>query len=345
MNILIDVGHPAHVHLFRNAAHIWQEHGHQILFTIRNRPLVPDLLAAGKFRYVVASTPHTGVVGLAWELLEHDWNVLKAAIHFKADVMLGTSVAIAHTSKIIQTPSIVFSEDDADYLKIQALLTYPFANTIVIPESLRDKRTSKYVTYESFHELAYLHPDNFYPDPKIFDELGIKPDERYFIVRLVAMKAHHDKGHQGISETIRENIISLLSKYGKVFINVEGEMPEALKIYQLPTSPNRIHHVLNYASMLVSDSQTMTIEAAVLGTPAIRYNTFVGLCSVIEELEHRYGLTCGFLPKDEEKMFAKVEELLNNPNLKKEWAERRDRMLADKIDLTAWMVDFVENYK
>jgi len=344
MNILIDIGHPAHVHLFRNAAHIWQEHGHQILFTIRNRPLVPELLTVNNFRFVVASTPRTGGIGRAWELGEHDWNVLKEAIRFKADIMLGTSVSITHASKITRIPSIVFSEDDADYLNFFAKLAYPFANTIVIPENLRDKRTPKYVTYNSYHELAYLHPNHFSPDPKIFDELGIKPDERYFIVRLVSMKAHHDKGHKGISGTTRDNLISLLSKNGKVFITAEGQMPEAIKIYQLPTSPDRIHHVLYYAKMLVSDSQTMTMEAAVLGTPAIRYNTFVGLCSVIEELEHRYGLTYGFLPKDEEKMFAKVKELMDNPNLKEEWTERRSRMLADKIDLSAWMVDFVENY-
>ena len=43
-------------------------------------------------------------------------------------------------------------------------------------------------------------------------------------------------------------------------------------------------------------------------------------------------------------MFGKIEELLNTPNLKEEWQYRRQRMLQDKIDVTAFMVWFIENY-
>jgi predicted glycosyltransferase len=96
--------------------------------------------------------------------------------------------------------------------------------------------------------------------------------------------------------------------------------------------------------MLVSDSQTMTVEAAVLGTPAIRCNTFVGRCSVIEELERRYGLTYGFLPDQADQMLHRIAELLVGDVVREEWQRRRQRMLEDKMDLTAWMVDFVESY-
>jgi hypothetical protein len=96
--------------------------------------------------------------------------------------------------------------------------------------------------------------------------------------------------------------------------------------------------------MFVGDSQSMTIEAAVLGTPAIRCNTFVGRCSVIKELEQRYKLTYGFLPHDEIRMLDMIEDLLKVKNLKERWSLRRDAMLEEKIDLTAWMVPFVEEY-
>ena len=49
MNILIDVGHPAHVHLFRNAARIWVEHGHRVIYATRDRKLVPELIEAYGF--------------------------------------------------------------------------------------------------------------------------------------------------------------------------------------------------------------------------------------------------------------------------------------------------------
>ena len=99
-----------------------------------------------------------------------------------------------------------------------------------------------------------------------------------------------------------------------------------------------------YATMFVGDSQTMTSEAAVLGTPAVKCNSFAGRLSVPNELEQRYGLCYSFLPEQQEVFFAKIEELLAMPDLKGEWQLRRQRMLADKIDYTRFLVWFVENY-
>ena len=99
-----------------------------------------------------------------------------------------------------------------------------------------------------------------------------------------------------------------------------------------------------YATMLVGDSQTMTSEAAVLGTPAIRCNTFVGRIHYLEEEEHKYGLTYGFCPEQSEAMFQKIDELLAMPNLKQEWQTRRQKMLSEKIDYSAFLTWFIESY-
>ena len=105
-----------------------------------------------------------------------------------------------------------------------------------------------------------------------------------------------------------------------------------------------MHQVLFHATILVSDSQSMSVEAAILGVPSIRVSSFIGKISVLEELEHKYELTYGFLPEQSDAMFGKIEELLNTPNLKEDWQYRRQRMLQDKIDVTAFMVWFIENY-
>ena len=78
---------------------------------------------------------------------------------------------------------------------------------------------------------------------------------------------------------------------------------------QLKISPEKIHHLLYFATMFVGDSQTMTSEAAVLGTPAIRCNSFVGRISYLEEEEHKYGLTFGFTPDKFDNLIIKIKEL------------------------------------
>jgi predicted glycosyltransferase len=76
-----------------------------------------------------------------------------------------------------------------------------------------------------------------------------------------------------------------------------------------------------------------------LGVPSIRMNSFVGKISYLEEQEKKYGLTYGFKPADFNKMLAKIDELLAMPNLKEEWQRRRQKMLEEKMDVTAYLVE------
>jgi hypothetical protein len=342
MNILLDIGHPGHVHLLRNSAQAWTRQGHKVIVSIRNKKIIRDLLTLHGFEYVITSEPRSSLLGLAWELLVKDFQVWRLTVKHKVDLILGTSVAAAHVSRITKAKSIVLNEDDADYVKLFSKITYPFADYVVTPKVLRDKKEKNYRCHDSYHELAYLHPDNFNPNPKVLDLLGVKPGEPFFLLRLVAFKAHHDVGQGGIDQNLRTRLLDYLETKGKVFITMEGDIPEDLRPFQLPIEPHLVHDAMHYAQMLISDSQTMTMEAAVLGTPAIRYNTFVGKCSVISELEDKFELALGFKPGEEEQFLAKIKELLDDPETANLWQKRRQTMLAEKVDLNQWLLNLVE---
>jgi hypothetical protein len=96
--------------------------------------------------------------------------------------------------------------------------------------------------------------------------------------------------------------------------------------------------------MFIGDSQTMTAESAVLGTPALRFNDFVGELGYLEDLEHVYGLTYGVRTNNVEGLYTKLDELLSDPNLKETFAERRKTMLAAKMNFADWMIRFMNNY-
>jgi len=345
MRILIDLGHPAHFHLFKNAALELEKRGHKIFWATRDKDVVVELLEIHRLRYAILTTPPTGLLKFMGELARHDYELYKMSKELDLDLMIGTSIFAAQVSEITRAKSIIFNEDDAAAGKVFARLTYPFADTIVTPICLtRDNFGKKHVKHNSYHELAYLHPNHFTPDPEVLGEVGVEEGERYFILRFVSLQASHDVGEAGLSLPMRRKLVDRLAEFGKVFISAEGVLPPEFAEYKIAASPDKIHHLLYYATMFIGDSQTMTAEAAVLGTPAIRCNTFVGRISYLEELEHKYGLTYGFLPSDEERMLDKIMELLNARDLKKTWQDKRSRMLQDKIDLTRWMVDFIVNY-
>ena len=88
----------------------------------------------------------------------------------------------------------------------------------------------------------------------------------------------------------------------------------------------------------------MTTEAAILGTPAVRCNSFVGPKDMgnFIELEQKYDSIYSY--QDSRQAIQKAVELIQQPDLKKQWAKKRQKLLADKIDVTHFMVDFIENY-
>jgi predicted glycosyltransferase len=96
--------------------------------------------------------------------------------------------------------------------------------------------------------------------------------------------------------------------------------------------------------MLICDSQSMSVEAAILGIPSIRYSSFVGRISVLEELEHKYSLTYGIKAGYTEQLLQKTSELLQLNDLKTEFEDRRKKMLSEKINVTEFLVWLIENY-
>ena len=142
-----------------------------------------------------------------------------------------------------------------------------------------------------------------------------------------------------------KRIIETATKYGyRTVISSEKELDEEFMEYKLDIDIVNIHHVMFFSSMLIGDSQSMAVEAAMLGVPSIRFSDFAGKISVLEELEHKYQLTYGIKTEQQDKFYEKVNELLMMENLREEFQARRQKMLADKIDVAAFFTWFIENY-
>lgn len=344
MKILVDIVHPAHVHLFCNFLKEMRLRGHKTIVTIRNSEIVKQLLQKKNIPYITLGRKSDLISGKFIKQLYFNYRIFLIVKKNKIDVGIGSSVSISHISRLTKMKSILFDDDDDVVEPYIVKYVHPMTDTIVSPISLLNKRKYESIYYSGFHELAYLHPNHFKPDITILNEAGLKEDETFFIMRFNVFKAHHDVGISGLSIQQKLKLIDLLKPHGKIFITAERDIKPDLREYMLPVSPDKIHTLLYFATIFLGDSQTMTSEAAVLGTPAIRCNDFVGRISYLEEEEHKYGLTYGFKPENFDKMVEKITGLLSIPHLKEEWQKRRQKMLADKIDVTAFMVWFVENY-
>ena len=343
MNILIDINHPAHVHLLRNVYAMLSERGHMVTVVVKEIPSAMRLMDLYGVPYVNIGKKDDALMKKGLDQLVYDRRLLKMVREQHIDLGVGSSINIAHVSRLSRMKGIILDDDDDVVEPLFVKFGHPFSDVILSPVGT-PRRSKKTLYVNAYHELSYLHPNRFNPDPRVLGDAGVEKGEAYFILRFNAFKAHHDVGVVGLTIENKRRLVDYLKTKGKVFITTERDIDDEFKPYQLKVSPERVHSLMFYATMLVGDSQTMTSEAAVLGTPAIRCNTFVGRIHYLEEEEHKYGLTYGFRPEQSEEMFNKIEELLSMPNLKEEWQARRKKMLSEKIDYAQFLTWFIENY-
>jgi len=346
MKILIDIGHPAHVHYFRNLAIELRSKGHELFWSVKDIPVARELLHHYGFNYLLLPGKSDTLAGKILKQISYFIKLSKYCFKNKIELIIGFSVTAAHISLLTNIKSFIFDDDDDEVQPLVTKFVTPFSTELLSPESLRGHRKRKdTVFYPGFHELAYLHPDRFTPDPSVLQEVGLKEGEPFFIMRFNVFKAHHDGSINGLSLEQKIRLINLLKARGRVFITAERSLEPELTPYQLKISPEKIHSLLAFSTIFISDSQTMTAEAAVLGVPSLRCNSFAGRLSTLEELEHRYGLTYAFQPAQFDLLLAKLNDWLTVIDLKAEWKFRRERMLADKIDVTAFWVNYINTWQ
>lgn len=335
--IVFSIQHPAHVHLFRNAIKDLEAFGFDVSVFARKKDINIDLLE----HYDI---PHTVLAGEANSILElcvveatYEYRLAKAAREIRPSVMVAMGgVGISRPSLVSGAKSLVLT--DTEHAKLQNLLAFPFADRILTPDCYKDEIGPKQIRYPGYHELAYLHPNRFEPDESVLDEIDADRSDSLVILRLVSWDAVHDVGDTGFNDI--EDVVSKLEETGvRVLITSEAPLPEAVEHCRVSIEPHRIHHLMYYADLYLGESATMATESAVLGTPAVFVSSIK--LGYTTELEERYELVSNFHGRNRqadglERALSILEEYDESA-----WKHRRDRLLAEKIDTTEFIVSQV----
>jgi len=343
MRIFIDIGHPAHIHYFKNLIKVLESKGYDFLITARNKEMTQYLLNKYELDYLDRGKGSDSFWGKLYNLLKVNKLLITKAKIFKPDLIISfASPYAAQTAKMLGIPSITF--DDTESATFGHLMYKNFTSCILTPDCFEKNFGGKHLKFAGYMELSYLHSNYFKPSNSIYNYLGLNENEPFVLLRFVSWSASHDFGLKGLSLDNKLKAVEKFSEFGKVFITAENNLPQELEKYKIEMPPELIHHAIYYASLLFGESATMASEAAVLGTPAI-YIDNVGR-GYTKEQENKYGLVFNYTSSeyDQEKAINKGIELLKNKNLEEEIQKRRQKMLSDKIDVTAFMVWFIENY-
>ena len=344
MNILIVTGHPAQVHNFRILKSELQKKGHQVFWLATNKDISKYLLNYYGINYALLKKPGKSLLSKILCFIQNTFIALKFIRRNKIDIAVSrispyTSIA-CYLMKITH-----FGLTDTESAGIYDKFFSRFLSVLLTAKSFKRQLRSDQIRFDANIELFYLHPLRFKPlTQKIVEEkLKIDPGMPYVIMRFVSWEAYHDNGISGFTDANKVKAAEKFSAYSRVFISSESELRPELEPYRIRIPPEMMHDVMAYATLFFGESATMASESAVLGTPAIFLDK-IGRGYTDEE--ETYGLVYNFknAPEHQEASIQKGLELLTDPNINSSIKRKHRKFLHEKIDVTGFMVWFIENY-
>ena len=339
MKAMLSIDHPAWAHQFRHIVKMLNERGDEVLTLAVEKDGDTKLLEKFGIPYVL-SARSTGKNVLEKGLLflglciEHTYRALR----FQPDILIGrASPMMAVASFISRKPHIIY--EDTEVSKFSLRICKRLTTKIITPRTFLTDLGPAQERLDTYKELFYLHPSLFTPDRQKLRDVGFNPDEPYILVRFVAWNASHDIGRKGLDDAGKIDLVKRLSRYGRVYVSAEGNVPEALKPLLLKTPYELIHHVLAFAKLVYSEGATMASEAVVLGTHALYVNTIVS--GSTREQAERFHLLYNFNEGEDryEKATAQAIELLEMPDLVEVGREKQKKLLSEKVDINHYYLE------
>lgn len=334
MNIFINFSHPAHVHFFKNAARLLKKKGHKIIAVSRDKEFTVALLNAYYIGHSVLTKKGKGLMGLIRELLEQQIKISMILKKNRIDLMLQIGgIFNAPVGKYFKIPTLAFSDTEND--KWGNKLAFGLSKHVFSPTCFDHRIGGAWknqIHYPGYHELAYL-------SPKYVPVLNQSEDK--FLIRFVGWGAGHDLGEKWLSDQKKVELARILQKFGSVYISSEMSLPDELSKFACSIPPSEIHDFMKTCKMIVGESATMASESACLGIPVVFIsNTGRGYTT---EQDRKYELIKHYRLDEWDSILGCIEDWAKR-DLEREWQEKRWRMLADKIEVTDWLVDLIENY-
>lgn len=337
MNIIIDINHPAHVHMFKNLYFELIKNGHNVSVVAVEKEISILLLDKYNIPFIKLGKNPKSTYGKILLLIFSIFKLFFISIKFKPEIFLSVAgIRSSVVAFLLGKKSFVF--DDTEHSTKEIALYKPFATKIFTPDCFLDDLGPKQMRYAGYHELAYLHPNRFTPNPEVLKEIGLTENDKFFVVRFVSWEASHDIGQKGLSIEDKRKLIDLLKPHGKIIISAERELPSEFEEYRMSICPTKMHDLLYYATMYLGEGGTMASEAACLGTYSIYTNSLPSMGYIKEEIE-KYNLI--FKSIDINEIIAHLNSI-SFDNVKSESKEKAKKIIEDKIDPTQFLINLIE---
>lgn len=338
MKYIFELNHPKHYYQFKYIMSILEKRGHSVLVLARDKDVLLKVLQEEGVPYRVFGVHKESISGKVFSSFSIFRHYKRIAKEFSPDVIVSkASLYGTLVARMLGCKSFIFP--DSEVVKLTNNVVAPMATWIVTPEPFTLDFGKKHLRIKGLFEDCYLSPEVLSIDDCYPQEHNLQCP--YAILRFVGWTANHDVNNNGFSLDEKIALADSISKYMTVYISSEKVLPPELAKYKLSTPAAQIHDVLANADLYVGDSQTMATEAALLGTPAIRSNSFVGEndMSNFKMLEKKFGLL--FNIRDFKSVLAMATDLAKDSR-KAAWKQKREDYYKSVGDTNRYIADLLE---
>lgn len=340
MGIIVTIQHGGNVHFFKHLIRKLQAADHDVHVFAREAEVVGSLLDAYDIDHELLCEEPDTLLELGVTQIRYEAKLFKRARAIDPDYIISShGIAASHVAALVGAESHVYIDTETA-INHGNRLTIPFADRVYTPSSFNEHIGKNHVRYLGYHELAYLHPDRFEPNPEPLRRNGVEPDDRYAVIRRGAFDSNHDIGKSGISPAGYRRIVDELARDGTVYVSDEADGSLPANAEPIPVDPSNFHQLLAFADLVVGDVATTTMESGILGTPTVRISPFAGQSDMGKFLDlEEYGLVKSFPVERENKAIETIERLYRDPATTAIWADRRETILENKIDVTEYLLE------
>ncbi|MCH8539316.1 MAG: DUF354 domain-containing protein [Opitutales bacterium] len=339
--ILIEAHHPAHIHFWKFIIKELQERGHQILLVGRDRDVMRHLLKA--FDWIPSVVPTRAGRGKAnifpfSEMLKRQWALYRSMKNFQPDLVLSLMGSYTQMARLLGIPNWVFT--DSEFQHFNHRISHPFADRIYTPSCFYKSLGKKQRIYHGYHELTFLHPRYFAPNPEVLSYLGGARAGHYVIFRISAWDTLHDWKHSGLGDQLPE-IIETVREIHPVYIIAEGgSLPPDWERYRFKAPPHLFHDALAFARLVVTEGASTASEATCLGVPSFYVNSTEARGYLLDQSQ-RYGWPV--CQENPEGLKEKIKQELTQNRSPDESLNLRNEVISEHIEVGQYILEEIEN--
>ena len=326
--IIFDLNHPADFHFFKHLMNHMEQKGYSIKVFARDKECLHMLLDNAGISYISRGRgKHT----LAGKYFYAIWILLVltvALIRFRPTVAISlSSPYLAVLSHLLGITCVTYDDTDINprLLPLIRQSTY-----LISPVTYPYKFHKRHFLLPAMKELAYLHPNKFQN----------KKEKSGVFLRVTRTDSIHHSSASKLDLGAVDIYMDKLSQTQTIYLSAEMDFGLGRNPSIKLADPLDIHKQLASCRVFWGNSATMAAEAAVLGVPAIIVSAEE--FAYLKELES-YGLLFYYHPENILDSFNKLASILNGDPPESHFMKSRDSLVREKMDMTDFLIWFLEN--